>query len=365
MRVEGFIQSYLRQYQPYKPYWNYEDGCVLMGCRQLYEATGDPLYRQFILKYLDPRVAEDGAIVHFLTEEYNTDDLNVSKLLFFAYEETGEERFRKALDFSAGRLEKHPRCRCGSFWHKTIYPHQIWLDGLYMVQPFYMEYDTKFGNKAHYRDIGNQFENVRTFLFDKEKQLAYHGYDESRVQPWADPITGRSKHFWLRSLGWYAMALVDTISACDPRICGVYAGLQKDLNLLIKGILRCQDEASGLFFQVVDHPEAEGNYLETSGSAMIAYSLIKGCRIGILSEERYLERGKRIVEELIARKLVTENGEWHVTDICSVAGLGPGERRDGSIAYYLSEKIVSDDPKGVGPFFMAYAQYQMAESKPL
>jgi unsaturated rhamnogalacturonyl hydrolase len=361
--VQEFILDYLAHYQPYKAYWNYEDSCVLTGCRQLYEATGNLEYRRFILAYVDSRIAADGAILNFLTDAYNTDDISLSKLLFFACDETGEERYRKALDFTARRLEKHPRCQCGSFWHKTSYPNQIWLDGLYMVQPFYMEYDTRFGNREHYRDIFLQFANAKTFLYDEEKQLAYHGYDESRVQPWADPITGCSENFWLRSLGWYAMALVDTVSVCDPQIYEVYAGLVKDFKMLIKGILRYQDEASGLWYQVVDHPEAAGNYLETSGSAMIAYSLLKGCAIGILSEDRYLERGKRIIEALIAQKLVKENGGLHLTDICSVAGLGPGDKRDGSIAYYLSEKIVSNDAKGVGPFMMAYAQYLMAEAK--
>ena len=362
MNVEKFITSYLQNYTAYKTYWNYEDGCILMGCQQMYEATGDAYYRQFILDYLHTRIAEDGRIVNFLTEEYNTDDLNLSKVLFFAYQETGEERFRKALDFSASRLEKHPRCTCGSFWHKTIYPNQIWLDGLYMVQPFYMEYDTKLGKKEHYRDILTQFQNVRAFLFDEEKGLAYHGYDESREQPWADKETGRSQNFWLRSLGWYAMALVDTISLCDQQIYEVYAELKSDLKALLQGLLRYQDEASRLFYQVVDHPEAEGNYLETSGSAMVAYALLKGSRLGVISAERYQERGKEIMEALIAQKLTEADGQYHLNDICAVAGLGPGERRDGSIAYYLSEKIVSDDAKGVGPFIMAYAQYLLAAS---
>ena len=361
MNVESYIRSYLEKYQPYKTYWNYEDGCILMGCQLLYEATGSLHYRDFVLQYLDSRVGQDGSIPNFLTSEYNTDDLNLSKLLFFAYRETGEARYRKALDFSAERLENHPRCQCGSFWHKTIYPNQIWLDGLYMVQPFYMEYDTAFGRKEHYRDILLQFQNARALLFNEEKGLAYHGYDESRVQPWADPATGQSKNFWLRALGWYAMALVDTISLCDPQIYEVYAALKGDFKALVKGLLRYQDEGSRLFYQVVDYPQAQGNYLETSGSAMVAYAILKGCRLGLLSQERYGAQGREIVEALIAQKLQEEGGVPQLTGICAVAGLGPGDRRDGSVAYYLSEKIVSDDAKGVGPFLMAYAQYLMTD----
>lgn len=362
LSVDTFIRNYLKAYTPYKTYWNYEDGCIMMGCQQLYEATGDIYYKNYILSYLGARILPDGTIPNFLTDEYNTDDLNLSKLLFFAYRETGEERYLKALDFSRERLDGHPRCQCGSFWHKTIYPHQIWLDGLYMVQPFYMEYDTVLGHKEHYQDILQQFRNAKAFLFDGEKGLAYHGYDESRLQPWCDKETGRSPNFWLRSLGWYLMALADTISLCDTQIYEVYAELKADFKELVRGILRYQDESSHLFYQVVDHPEVEGNYLETSGSSMVAYAILKGCRIGALSKEKYLAKGKEIMEALISQKLVTDgDGSQHLMDICAVAGLGPGERRDGSIAYYLSEKIVSDDAKGVGPFLMAYAQYLMSD----
>ena len=360
MGCMAYIREYLAAYTPYKSYWNYEDGCVLMGCRQLYEATGEEAFRSFVLAYLSRFVAEDGAIGNYLVEEYNTDDINASKALFFGLEQTGEARYRKALDFTRQRLDGHPRCQCGSLWHKTIYPDQIWLDGLYMVQPFYMAYDTAFGGMKHYQDILLQFRNVRTLLFDEEKGLAYHGFDERREQPWADSATGRSGNFWLRSLGWYAMALVDTLDACDPQIYEVYAELKRDLKDLLRGLLKYQDKSSGLFYQVVDHPEASGNYLETSGSAMVAYALLKGVRLGLLLPEHYKPAGLSIVEALLAEKLREREGRLSLNDICAVAGLGPGQRRDGSVAYYLSEPIVSDDAKGVGPFMMAYAEYLKA-----
>lgn len=360
MQALSYFDRYLSDYTQYKAYWNYEDGCVLLGCQQLYEATGEDRYRQFILRYLPRFVDADGTISNYLVDQYNTDDINASKALFFAYAQTGDERYRKALDFTRARLDRHPRCACGSFWHKTVYPNQIWLDGLYMVQPFYMAYDTAYGGMQHYRDILRQFENVRAFLFDAERQLAYHGYDESRTQPWADPATGRSANFWLRSLGWYAMALIDTIDACDEQIYEVYALLRRDFAEIIRGLLRHRDAASGLFYQVVDHPGTPGNYLETSGSAMVAYSILKGVRLGLLAEDRYLPIGLGIVRSLLRDKLTTAGGQTRLEGICAVAGLGPGDARDGSIAYYLSEPIVADDAKGVGPFMMAYAEYLRA-----
>lgn len=362
MEVNAYLKRFLEEYDPYKTYWNYEDGCVLTGCIELYRATGEGMYRNFVLHYLDGRVTAEGEIPSFDTSKYNIDSINSGKALFFAYQETGEERYRKAIEMHMRCLESHPRCECGSFWHKSIYPNQVWLDGLYMAQPFYMAYEMAYGGMASVSDIVKQFQNVRAHLYDPEKGLSYHAWDEARLQPWANKRTGLSPNFWLRSMGWYLMALVDCMSLMSEELFEHYKALESIFKESVRGILRYQDKETGLFYQVIDHPEAEKNYLESSGSAMVAYAILKGARIGALNAEKYAPCGRRAFEGLVTHKLKAgEDGAEHLTDICAVAGLGPGEKRDGSVAYYVSEPRVSDDSKGVGPFMMAYAEWLMAQ----
>lgn len=364
-RVNQFVDEYLKGYSRYKEYWNYEDGCVLLGAKYLYDVTGEKKYFTFIENYLKHFVMDDGTIAHYEMEKFNIDSINCGKILFFMYDVTGEEKYRNAIEFIMNRLRVHPRCSTGNFFHKEIYPNQIWLDGLYMAQPFYMEYETRFENKEKYNDIISQFENVQKYLYDKDKGLCYHAYDEAKAQFWANKETGCSPNFWLRSMGWYLMALVDVMDKMSIEIYEQYRTLQDIYKLMLKGILQYQDKETKLFYQVIDRADVEGNYLETSGSAMVGYSILKACRMGILQQEKYEPIGMEIVESLIENKLQEVDGKLELTGICSVAGLGPETnlKRDGSVEYYLSEPVVSDDSKGVGPFMMAYAQYLTAKKE--
>lgn len=361
MDIQAYLKSYLSAYKPYKKYWNYEDGCILIGCIDLYRATGDETYKDFVMNYLTTFVAEDGSIANYEMRQYNIDSINCGKALFFALEETGDERYRKAIEFHMQRLREHPRCQCGNFWHKQIYPNQIWLDGLYMAQPFYMAYERTFDKFQHVQDITSQFANVRKYLYNVQKGLSYHAFDEARVQPWADKETGLSANFWLRSMGWYLMAMIDCADLCDQMLYEHYKAIVDQFRESIRGLLQYQDAATGMFYQVIDHAEVEGNYLETSGTAMAAYALLKGVRIGVLNPEKYLALGIKTFEGMVAEKLRQDlDGSMKLGGICAVAGLS--DKRDGSVAYYLSEPIVDDDSKGVGPFMMAYAEYLMANA---
>lgn len=358
MKFDQYVTNYLNHFQGEKKKWNYEDGCVLMGCVQLYQATGKKKYQKIILDYLKSYILEDGAIQYYEEEKYNIDSINTGKILFYAYEWTGEERYRKAIEVLMNQLRNHPRTKSGNFWHKMIYPNQIWLDGLYMAQPFYMMYETRYHKKEHYNDIIEQFKNVRKYLYNEEKGLYYHAYDEARKQFWADKETGNSPNFWLRSMGWYLMSLIDVMSEMDETIFEYYKVLEEIFREAIKGILKYQDPESKLFYQVIDRADRKDNYLETSGSAMIGYAIIKGCNIGVLLKDKYQEIGEEIVDSLMDNMLIDKDGSLKLTNICSVAGLGPADntRRDGSIEYYLSEPVVCDDQKGVGAYLMAYAQ---------
>lgn len=353
-----YVEGFVKHYSPGQARWFYEDGCVLMGCLAMYRATGQSLYRDFVLSYMERAVSPEGTILHFPMDQYNVDNINAGKALFFALDETGESRYRRAADFLMDRLDHHPRCGCGNFWHKEIYPDQIWLDGLYMAQPFRLEYSLRFRHGRDAQDVLSQFSNVRALLFSEEKGLYYHACDTARRQPWADPRTGRSPNFWLRAMGWYLMALADCRALLPGEEGEKLAALLAEA---AKGILPYQDRETGLFYQVVDRADAEGNYLETSGSAMVFYAWMKGWRLGALPEA-FGRLGAEGLKSLAKEKLKQDGeGAWHLTDICRSAGLGPGNRRDGSVGYYLSEPRVADDGKGVGPFLMALAEWMKQE----
>lgn len=355
--LEKYISNVLGTFPKHGNTWKYEDGCILMGCVQLYRATGKEHYRQFVVDYMEEFIAEDGIIKGYDPGTYNLDNINSGKALFYVYEWTGSEKYRKAIEVLMEQVRRQPRTVSGSFWHKAIYPNQVWLDGLYMALPFYMMYETKFNQMENYSDIIGQFKGARKYLFDERTGLYYHGCDESKKVFWADKKTGKSKNFWIRALGWYLMALVDVMGEMKETVFEQYIQLEELLREAVHGILKYQESDSKMFYQVIDHPEVPDNYLETSGSLMVGYAILKGCALGALLKEKYQETGEAIIEAVLNNRLVEIDGSLKLTGICSVAGLGPegDTRRDGSIEYYLSEPVVSDDRKGMGVLMMASA----------
>ena len=343
-----------------KPSWNYIDGCMTTSLIEMYKTTGDKKYLDFVISFVDYYVSEDGSILGYDPKKYSTDDVSESRILFDLYSYTGKEKYEKAIELTHSQILTHPRTKEGNFWHKAIYHDQVWLDGLYMMQVFYTRYQSQYGGKD-YSDIINQFESVRRIMFDEEKKLYYHGYDSSRTLFWADKTTGLSKNFWLRSIGWFLVALCDVYSDME----GDEKGRERIASIFkesIEGVLLYQDEESKMFWQVPSFPNREGNYLETSGSSMISYALLKGSRLGILPSS-YSEKGLDVFKGIVREKMSEENGDLNLKGICLVAGLGPenNTRRDGSYEYYISEPIVENDAKGVGPFIMAYTEVKKLE----
>lgn len=337
--------------------WNYIDGCMILALLETYNTTGEKKYLDFADAFIDHRVQEDGTIAGYSVEEYNIDNVNAGKTLFQLYDITGKEKYRKAIDLIYSQIKGQPRTEEGNFWHKKIYPNQVWLDGLYMGQPFYMEYETRFNDRKHYADIFSQFANVVKYMRDEETGLYYHGYDASKSIFWCDKETGLSKNFWLRAIGWYSMALLDTLSKTEPEgFEAEYENLKKVFKELIDSLLKYQDE-SGMWYQLPALLGKEPNYLETSGSAILAFSILRGVRLGFLPES-YRAYGVKAFDGIRNKYMKTEDGRLHLGGICLVAGLGPAnnERRDGSFAYYMSEPVVEDDAKGVGPFLLAYTE---------
>ena len=338
--------------------WNYIDGCMILALLEIYQTTGEEKYYEFANAFIDHRVREDGSISGYSVDEYNLDNVNAGKTLFALYDINGKEKYRRAIDLIYSQVQTQPRTAEGNFWHKKIYPNQVWLDGMYMAQPFYMEYETRFNGKKNYEDIFGQFHNVIEHMRDPKTGLYYHGYDASRTVFWCDKETGLSQNFWLRALGWYSMALLDTLDKCEVcRECEEeYEYLKQAFVDLTDSMLKLQDE-SGLWYQLPALGGKEPNYLETSGSAIMAYSLLKGVRLGFLPED-YRVYGLKAFRGICNAYLKEKNGQLSLGGICLVAGLGPADnpRRDGSFAYYVSEPVVEDDAKGVGPLLLAYTE---------
>lgn len=335
--------------------WNYIDGCMITAVLSLYEETKDPKYLHFADAFDGHFVQEDGSILTYDPDDCNLDNVNAGRNLFALYDLTGKEKYRKALDLIRHQLDIQPRTKEGSFWHKKIYPNQVWLDGLYMAQPFYMAYETRFRKMQGCRDSFQQFLNAEKYMKDPKTGLYYHGYDSSRTMYWADPVTGCSPNFWLRAEGWFACALVETAAAMDEQLYYEYRYLQTMLQNLMDAMIPWQ-EKGGMFYQVIDKPEEKGNYPETSGTALIAYAALKGARLGYLPA-RYAEIGKRAMEGILDRYLIENpDGTLGLGGICLVAGLGGKKHRDGSLAYYFSEPVVQNDAKGTAPFILAYTE---------
>lgn len=338
--------------------WNYIDGVMCKAILDLYEVTKNDSLVEFVDTYLGYYINNSGQILGYIKEDYNIDQINSGKVLFRLYELTRNEKYRLAIENIYDQVRNHPRVPEGNFWHKKIYPNQVWLDGIYMCLPFYMEYETKFNKYINYNDIFNQISNVEKIMKDSNTNLPHHAYDSSRKAFWCDKQTGLSKNYWSRSIGWYLMSLVDIISIMNEMIYEQKRAYMEILQANIDAVIRFLDEETGMLYQVTNMGGREGNYLETSGTAMFAYTVMKAVRLELIPN-RYLKYGVKAFEGIVNKYFQEENGTYSLGGICLVAGLGPENNptRDGSFEYYISEPVVQNDGKGVGPFFMAYAEY--------
>ncbi|UWY27517.1 glycoside hydrolase family 88 protein [Flavobacterium sp. TR2] len=336
-----------------KPKWDYVHALVLHSIEELYKKNPDPRYKAYIRGYVDNLVQADGSINTYEFDKYNIDLVLPGRLLFDVYETSKEEKYLKALQLIRKQLAEQPRTQSGGFWHKQIYPNQMWLDGLYMGEPFYAEYTAKFENGKSFDDIAKQFEVIQLKATDPKTGLLYHGWDESKQMPWANKETGNSPNFWSRSLGWYVMALVDVLDYM-PKDHPKRKELIKYLNNASEAILKFQDKSSGLWYQVTDRGGDKDNYLEASGSAMFAYAYAKGANKGYLPA-KFKKAANKAFDGLttILIKKVDEDGGITLTNCCQVAGLGGNPYRDGSYEYYVNERKKDNDPKATGPFILA------------
>lgn len=333
------------------PKWDYVHGLVLHSMEELYKKNPDPRYPVYIKGYVDALVQNDGSIKSYDLDNYNIDMVVSGRLLFKIYETTKEEKYLKTLQLLRKQLTEQPRTESGGFWHKKIYPNQMWLDGLYMGEPFYAEYTTVFENGKELDDVAKQFELIQKHATDPKTGLLYHGWDESKQMAWANKETGTSPNFWSRALGWYAMALVDVLDYF-PKEHPKQKELVGYLNSVSEALAKYQDK-SGLWYQVTDKGNKEGNYLEASGSSMFAYAFAKGANKGYLPS-KYKKLANKAFDGLTKQLIkVDTDGSITLTQACAVAGLGGTPYRDGSYEYYVKERKKDNDPKATGPFILA------------
>ena len=338
--------------------WSYDKNVVFAGMAEIWQNTADPAYYRYILRSMDKLVTPDGKLPNFGHEENSLDEVALGRELLLLYGRTRKPQYYKAAEIVRHQLEVQPRTPSGGFWHKQKYPNQMWLDGLYMAEPFYAQYAAMFEETKDFDDIAHQFTLIEQHTRDPKTGLLYHGWDESKQQAWANKETGASPNFWGRAMGWYAMALVDTIPYFPQDHPG-RGQLLAILNRLAAATVRVQDPQTGLWWEVLDKPNAKGNFPESSASCMFVYALAKGVRLGYL-DPKYQQNAKRGYEGILKHFVKEDANGVTLTDTVYGAGLGGNPYRDASYEYYVNEKRGSDDAKGVGAFLLASAEMDLA-----
>ncbi len=337
--------------------WSYDYGVVWRGMEMLYALTGNEKYVAYIFDALDGMVEETGTPAGYDREAFNLDYLCIGRQLIYLWRKTGREKFRKAAALLRSQLDGQPRTGDGGFWHKKVYPFQMWLDGQHMAIPFYLQYEAAFGqDRKAMADAARQLILACEHTRHPADGLLRHGWDEKKEQPWAEPRTGRAAHSWGRAVGWYMTALADSLE---------YLPETHEMYQTVKGIFREQAETllsirrEGVWQQVLDCPERPGNYLESSASCLIDYALLKGARLGLLPGNMGREAQKSF--ESIQLHFVGQmlNGEYFIAKCCQGAGLGGASGRDGSFDYYISENVVSFDLKATGAYIQAACEEQL------
>jgi len=341
--------------------WDYQWGVLLKGIEAVWSLTGDARYLDHIRRNVDRFVAPTGDIATYAMADHNIDHINPGKLLFALARGSGDERYPRAADVLREQLRTQPRTPSGGFWHKRVYPDQMWLDGIYMGCPFYLLHALQAGDDAAVDDVMHQIALIYEHTRDPKTGLLYHGWDESRKEAWADPRTGCSRSFWARAVGWYAMALVDVLELLpDP---GQRTRVASILNETMEAVARVQ-APTGLWYQVLDQGDRAGNYLESSASCMFVYAFAKGARLGYLPPAHHALAARAygaIVERFVR---ATPDGDIAFEGTCRGAGLGPAPAgkpyRDGSFEYYVNEPVAPNDHKGVGAFLLASVELERA-----
>lgn len=350
-----------------KPKWDYTQGLVAKAMLETYLASGDTAYLNYVQAFADYFLLPDGTIRTYDLSKYNLDRVNGGNFIYLLDSIRPHKEYEQAIELLRSQLASQPRTSEGGFWHKQIYPSQMWLDGLYMAEPFYAHYAVWAKERTHtavedtiFDDVVRQFRVVDSHTRNAATGLNYHGWDESNAQAWADSVTGCSPHTWGRAEGWYVMAICDVLDYL-PRNHEGREELIQILRRVCDALLIYQDKETKMWYQVLDMPTEEGNYTEATCSAMFCYAMAKGARMGYLRPS-FGEEAKKAFGGLWRNVVVAnEDGTVSLTRCCAVAGLGGNPYRSGTYEYYINEKVRDNDPKGIGPLILAALELNKLE----
>lgn len=340
-------------------HWNYDYGVCYCGLEEAYNLYKQERYFAYIKNNVDIFVQPDGSNTGYFPEEYNLDFVNNGKALIALHKHYGEEKYKTAADTLFAQLKTQPRNAAGGFWHKGIYPHQMWLDSAYMGAAFMARYAGVYAMPELFDDIALQITLMFDNMQDGKTGLLYHAWDAEKVQPWCDENTGLSAHFWGRAIGWYLAAICDILEYMPaqhpkrPVLCGI---LHQELN----AVLKVQDEKTSVWYQILNQGDRPGNYLESSCSCLFVYAMLKGNRLGVLDNSYKTAACKAyagIIEQFVE---INKKGFTNINKVCWGAGLGGENLRDGDYAYYISEPILTNVEKGIGAFVLVSTEYERA-----
>lgn len=358
--IEALFNNYMKEDSERKYIWRYVECIMLKAIEGKYHLTNDKKYFDFIKHFIDHEFVGD-EISQIKLDYHSTDQIKMADMLYLLFEETMDVKYEKYIHLLYRQLTTtFPRIKMGNFWHKDNYPNQVWLDGLYMVQPFYAKYIKMYHEHKNYDDVIMQFLNVRKTHYQSDLGIYVHAYEETKTVFWADKKTGQSTYAWARASGWLAMALVDVIEIIDDKkVAEPLEGMFKEL---IDDLKRYQDK-SGLWHQIIDLTDRADNYLETSATAMISFAILKAIRLNII-DKSYKDMALKAFEGIQKLYLRKIDGNIELGGICKSAGLGinpdTGIFRDGSYEYYVKrEPVVTNNGHGVAPFLMIYNELSL------
>ena len=343
--------------------WNYTTGLELKSFLDAAKRYELPEAVDYVRAWADTMATEKGDVYKYKKSNFNVDHICPARIYFDLHDMYGDQdkRYRRVTRMIREQIDDQPRTKSGEFWHKQIYPHQVWLDGFYMALPFYAEYTKRYAPKEQkdslFADIVHQFTAGAKNTLDPATGLFRHAWDESRTMFWCDPQTGLSEHAWGRANGWYAVALVEVLDYLPSKHPG-RKELIGQLNYFLEALPKWADKETGMWYQVLDCPEREGNYQEATCSIMFIYAFLKGLRMGYIDDSHkdyILGLYPKFIDRFIREN---EDGTISMTDCCAVGGLGGKQMRKGDFEYYLSEPIIENDCKGVGPFIWASLEWE-------
>lgn len=325
--------------------FHYHQGVFLSGMMNTWKVCGDEKYFDYIKEWVDSIIWADGSIHDF--DPGMLDDIQPGILLFQIYARTGDIRYKKALDTLMPILKSWKRNDFGGFWHKEWHPHQMWLDGLYMAGPLEAEYADVFKQPSFLETAVEQLFLMAEYMMDPDTNLLYHAWDASKQESWADSITGLSSEFWGRAMGWYVVAILDILEFTTKN----HPRYQEMITLerqVLQGVLKVQDKASGMWYQVINKGEQPDNWLETSCTALFAYAIAKAVRMGILDFD-CMDCAWRAFEGIISHSLTWEGEDLLIGGVCVGTGVC-------NYAGYIARPTSVNDLHGVGAFLLMCAE---------